>query len=238
MASALILAAGKATRLEGIRELYAKANVPVGNTTPLRFLLEALGDSYEDLWINLHFKGDQVRKQAEQYVAEGVRLHFIEEPRLLGTGGTLLEMVQQKGDLPDLVVNAKMFTDFEFASMHRAGSGTLVLHTQSDLHTFGGLTFDAQHRIVGLCPKGEQPKDGLAAAVFTGICKPSRIWLAALEEARRFHPDDVLCFIRHGLLPSLADAPHHAMAQLHAGSWCEISTPERVQEAIHQLSLL
>lgn len=238
MADALILAAGRATRLEGLREQYAKANVPVGETTPLRFLLEALGTSFSDIWINLHFKGDQVREQAKRFVAKEVRLHFLEEPRLLGTGGTLLEMMQQNGGLPDLVVNAKMFTDFEFGSMIQASPGTMVLHTQSDLRTFGGLTFDAGHCISGLCGKQEQLSVGFSAAVFTGICKPSPDWIEPLKDARRLHPDEILCFIRHGLLPALAEKPRHANAQLHAGTWCEISTPNRVKEAIKQLGLL
>jgi hypothetical protein len=139
MASALILAAGKATRLEGLRDTYAKANVPVGGTTPLRFLLEALGTTFSDVWINLHFKGEQVREEAERYAAKGVRLHFLEEEPLLGTGGTLLEMMRRHGGLPEVLVNAKMFTDFDFASMLLATPGTLVLHSNSDLQTFGGL---------------------------------------------------------------------------------------------------
>ena len=238
MANALILAAGKATRLEGIREHFAKANVPVGETTPLRFLLKALSTSFSDVWINLHFKGDQVREQAERYVAKGVRLHFLDEPRLLGTGGTLLEVVRQSGGLPDLVVNAKMFTDFQFQSMVQATSGTLVLHAPSDLRTFGGLSFDTEDRISGLCAKGEQPGESLSAAVFTGICKPSLDWIAPLQDERRMHPTETLCYIRHGLLPALAKSPSHATAQFHAGTWCEISTPERVQEAIKQLGNL
>lgn len=238
MASALLLAAGKATRLEGLRDTYAKANVPVGNTTPLRFLLETFGTTFSDVWINLHFKGDQVREQAERYVSQGVRLHFIEENPLLGTGGTLLEMVAQSGGLPEVLVNAKMFTDFHFPSLCDAAPGTLVLHEESDLKIFGGLRFDAKGFLQGLCTKDSTPAKNESAAVFTGICKPSPAWLTHLEAARQSNKEEVLCLIRHGLLPALKLKPKHARVMLHHGTWCEISTPERVTEASNQLANL
>ena len=225
MASALLLAAGKATRLEGIRDTYAKANVPVGDTTPLRFLLESIGTSFSDIWINLHFKGDQVREQAERFVSRGVNLHFIEEDPLLGTGGTLLEMLARSGALPEVLVNAKMFTDFSFDSLISAPPGTLVLHGDSDLKSFGGLSYDDEGFIQGLCTRDAALESYKSAAVFTGICKPSPTWLKHLKAARQHKESEVLCFIRHGLLPALKEDPKHARAMLHAGAWCEISTP-------------
>jgi len=238
MATALILAAGKATRLHGLRERYAKANVPVGQTTPLRFLLQALGTSFEDVWINLHFKGEQVRQQAELYAAPGVRLHFLEEACLLGTGGTLLEVQQRANTLPDLIVNAKIFTDFDFGTMLQASPGSLVLHPPSCLQTFGGLNFDSEHRILGLYAKDKTPAAGGCAAVFTGICKPSPSWLPHLQAARSANPSALLCSIRHGLVPALSSEPEHVHALLHQGTWCEISTPQRVTEAEQQLARL
>lgn len=231
MATALILAAGNATRLLGFRDRYAKANVPVGDTTPLRFLLEALGDAFQEVWINLHFKGEQVREEAERWANPKVRLHFLEEPRLLGTGGTLLEMVERSGVVPELLVNAKMFTDFRFASLREAAPGTMVLHPSSPLKTFGGLRCDAQDHLLGLCPREAALGSEEYAAVFTGICRPHPSWIPHLKEARTHHPEDPLCLIRHGLLPCLIDSPGHARRWSHAGYWCEISTPERVQEA-------
>lgn len=238
MASALILAGGKATRLEGIRDTYAKANVPVGGTTPLRFLLESFGTTFSDIWINLHFKGEQVREQAKRYVADGVQLHFLEEDDLLGTGGTLLELMSRCGELPEVIVNAKMFTDFDFASMVMANTGTMILHSESDLNIFGGLEFDAQNRLIGLCPRGTVSSDANSAAVFTGICKPSPSWMPFLQKERQADPAKVLCLIRHGLLPALKSDPQHAFARIHKGTWCEISTPERVAAAAKQLACL
>lgn len=231
MSAALVLAAGKATRLEGIRDSYAKANVPVGGTTPLRFLLEAMGSAFEDVWINLHFKGEQVREEAARWAHPEVRLHFLEEPQLLGTGGTLLEVMRRQGTLPELMVNAKMFTDYPFAEMKTAEPGTMVLHPGSPLDLFGGLRRDEEGRFLGLLPKGEPLPAGEQAGVFTGICRPHEAWMPYLESARQAAPEAVLCLIRHGLLPCHAEREDVVRLRDHAGHWCEISTPERVAAA-------
>ena len=228
MATALILAAGKATRLVGLRDRYAKATLPVGDTTPLRFLLEALGEEFEEIWINLHYKAEQVREHAQRYAAQGVRLHFLEEEVLLGTGGTLLAMARRVGTVPELLVNAKLFTDFPFGCMKEVAPGTMVLHAGSPLEAYGGLRFNSAKQILGLVKKGGILPSRSSAAVFSGICHPHSHWLDALENARRLDSGSGLCLVRHGLLPALDRFPGHATAWLHGGHWLEISTPKRV----------
>jgi NDP-sugar pyrophosphorylase family protein len=236
MARALILAAGKATRLEGIRDRFAKANVPIGNTTPLRFMLKQLAAAgVTEAWINLHYLADQVRTEAQRWAPKNLHLHFLEEPQLLGTGGTLLEVSKRSGGVPDVVVNAKMFTDFDFATLLQnaaqpAGS-LLVLHPPTSLADFGGLAFNAEQQITALQPRSAlAPAAPAGAAVFTGIARPDSAWLPFLEQAAATCGGEPVCSIRHGLLPALAAGVSCAKALLHMGYWKEISTPERVAE--------
>ncbi len=205
MSSALILAAGKATRLEGIRDSYAKANVPVGDTTPLRFMLERLDAAgVTEVWINLHYLGEQVRNEAKRWASTAMKLHFIEEDPLLGTGGTLLEMWRRAGYLPNIVVNAKMFTDFDFKMLAESAANSakqeqlqpacLVLHPPTPLANFGGLAFDADRKILALHPRDQlAPKAPEGAAVFTGISRPDYAWLPFLEQAAQQYPCETIC---------------------------------------------
>lgn len=228
MSHALLLAAGRATRLGAIREHYAKACVPIGVTTPLRFLMETFASAgFEDLWINTHYRAEQVRAHAEAHAPPGARLHFLHEPTLLGTGGTLLHLWEEHGVLPQAVANAKMFTDFPFGELRNAAEGTLVVHPESSLTTFGGLRFDSQKKILGLQARDQGLATGEQAAVFTGIYRPHASWLVSLSAERQEAPEALLCAVRHGLLRNIDSA----QALLHSGNWCEISTPERVQEA-------
>lgn len=225
--AALLLAGGRATRLGALSERWAKACVPVGGTNALRFLLpRLLAAGHAPIWINLHHHAEQVRAEARA-AAPGADLRFYDEPVLLGTGGTLLAVAQAHGALPRLILNAKVFTDFDFSRLHGEPPGTLVLHPASPLGEFGGLRFDGSLALRGLAERGAAAAD---AAPFTGIALPHAAWLDGLAAARAARPEAPLCNVRDGLLPALAaGVPHHAL--LHSGSWCEISTPERLAAA-------
>ncbi len=225
MISALVLAAGKATRLAGIRDNWAKACVPVGDSSPLAFLLPRLyAAGVKRAWINLHYRPHQVREMAIKHAPAGLELCFLDEPELLGTGGTLSAICQQES-LPDVIVNAKMFTDFNFESILKMPAPTLVLHQHSLMSEFGGFSY-ANNKINQLVPKGK--KSPKASGVFMGICKPSAVWL---EHLNKYQGDDLACFIRHGLIPAMQLNKEYPNALIHSGEWCEISTPARVLAA-------
>jgi NDP-sugar pyrophosphorylase family protein len=227
MTTALILAAGNATRLGPIRNQWAKACVPVAGTTPLQFLLQRLQKAgVKKAWVNLHWQAEMVKAQTLA-AAEGMRIQFLHEPTLLGTGGTLLKIANSEGQIPEIVVNAKMFTDFHFGDLMSAQEGTLVLHPASSLDIFGGFHYQENGTILSLQNVGAKPIQE-PCAVFTGISKPHSTWLDCLKRYSKNH--DQLCLIRHGLIPAM-DQGAEVHALLHAGLWCEISTPERVAEA-------
>ncbi|HEX9792953.1 MAG TPA: NTP transferase domain-containing protein [Planctomycetota bacterium] len=232
--AALLLAAGHATRLGPLRDRYAKACLPVAGTTPLAFALAWLADAgVRECWINLHHRGLQVRAEAERRAPTRLRLHFLEEAELRGTGGTLLDLVAARGTLPELVVNAKVFSDCDLRPLLADPPGTLLLHPPSDLRDFGGLRFDAAGILLGLRSRGAPAREARAAA-YTGACRPDPVWLPHLERAgaRGVQP---LCLVRNGLLPALA-AGALARARLHHGYWTEVSTPERLATARVQLA--
>ena len=231
MTTALLLAAGNATRLGDIRQQYAKANVPVADTTALRFALDALRAArVRRVWINLHYKADQVREQAMRYAGD-LEVNFLYEDKLLGTGGTLLEVYQRDFRLPQIMLNAKIFGDFNLRTMLDAAPGSLMLHPKTDVRNFGGLYYAPNMQIEGLALKGSTRTTNQQCAVFTGICNPHQLWLDKLIHARKQQPNELLCLFRNGILPAIEQDSTHANAVLHSGDWCEISTTERVAAA-------
>lgn len=230
--AALLLAAGKATRLAGLRERWAKACVPVADSSPLAFLLpRVLAGGWSPIWINLHHHAEQVRASARG-LAPAAGLRFLDEPELLGTGGTLLAVARAQTELPTLCANAKVFGDFELGALRAAAPGTLLLHAGSPLAEFGGIEHDRAGRILGLAPRDADPS---RAAVFTGLCVPHPAWLPPLARARAARPGQPICLLRDGLLPALAAGVEHR-ALFHPGWWCEVSTPERLAQAAARLS--
>lgn len=227
---ALILAAGKATRLGDIRKKYPKANVPIGNTTPLMYAIDRIKSAgITTIWINLHYKAEEVRNAALRH-APDLNFHFLYEDCLLGTGGTLLEITKQQNALPSIVMNAKMFGDFNCESVINAQEGTLLLHPKSSIKEFGGFSFDNKLHIKKLIlQKKNSNESDMNTAVFTGIYHPHPLWIKSLKHRKKINEE--LCMVRDGLIPSLKRKPYHAKALLHKGEWCEISTPERVEKA-------
>lgn len=248
MKTALLLAAGKATRLGALRDRYAKACVPVGGTTALRQLIEQLAAAgVQRFVVNLHWQAAQVRAAAAAAAPAGSELVFLNEPELLGTGGSLLACVEDFAVFPDLVVNAKLFTDLDWASFLAAPEGSLLVHPPSELALFGGLLYENDadgKRLLGLWPKsaaanGVSLESTQSAAVYTGICRPSRAWLPRLQvdSAQAQAEGRPLCLARSGFLP-FAQEGQCVPVQEHTGRWCEISTPERVAQAEALLSSL
>lgn len=88
---AMILAAGKGTRLRPLTDTMPKALVPV-NGVPLVTLqinkLKAAG--FTDITINVHHFADMLCRYIDTHTPEGVKIHISSErERLLNTGGAL-----------------------------------------------------------------------------------------------------------------------------------------------------
>lgn len=223
--SALCLAAGLATRLVGYREDYAKACVPVGGTTPLAWMLAWLHRAgVVTAVVNLHHHADQVREHALAAKPPGMELRFLEEPVLLGTGGTLCAATELLGAPPHLLANAKLFTDLPAERVLASNPGTFWLHPPSDLPEFGGLRHDGAF-VTGLHPRSAPT--ATEAAVFMGISRPARSLVDRLAKAPQEEPR---CLIRDGLLPLLKRGAAFPAA-LWDRQWLEVSTPERLLRA-------
>ena len=86
---ALILAAGEGTRLRPLTNDLPKCLVPINGQPLLGIWLHILkGLGVTEVLVNLHWKAEQVREYVQRH-GLGLKIHLSEEPRLLGTAGTL-----------------------------------------------------------------------------------------------------------------------------------------------------
>lgn len=90
---AMILAAGEGTRLRPLTLTLPKPMVPVANV-PL--LVRTIGllrkHSITEIAVNLHYKGEIIQDSLGDGAAHGVRLHYSDEPELMGTAGGVKRM--------------------------------------------------------------------------------------------------------------------------------------------------
>ncbi len=179
-----------------------------------------------ELVINLHHKGDLIRRELGDGRVFGARIQYVEEPALLGTGGGLkhaLPLLDPAGrDEPFLSINGKLIFDLDVtalvAAYHAAGPilGMMVVRRVPDAKAWGAVEVAANGRITNILGDGEH--------MFCGahVTRPSV--MARL-------PDGESDSIRQGYLPWLrAGEPVLAYEHVH-GYFAEHSTPERYLES-------
>ena len=194
---AMLLCAGLSTRLGPLGAAIPKPLLPVCDLPILRYgiaLLTAHG--IRDIVINLHHRGELFREELGDGSALGARIHYVEEPVILGTGGGLknaLRLLDPDGtDEPFLSMNGKLIFDLDVAALlaaiDPAAVGTLVVRRVPDARAWGAIQVGAGDRVTDMLGEG--------AHMFCGVhvLRPSTV--------RRL-PDGEACMIRQGYLPWL-----------------------------------
>lgn len=133
---AMILAAGYGTRLWPLTIDRAKPAIPFMNRPLVGYVAEYLaGYGFGDVVVNLHHRPESVREALGDGSKFGVRLHYVEEHEILGTGGAIdnARALLDDGDSNAfVVVNGKLATDIDLSAAletHRRENAlaTLVL---------------------------------------------------------------------------------------------------------------
>jgi len=153
MTKAMILAAGKGTRLREITKgEIPKPMVRVNNKPVLEYTLDRLVDfGVEEIIINLHYKGSKI----EHYFGsdwKGTPIEYSWEEELKGTAGAV-KNVEDRLNETFLVVYGDVITDInleKFQQAHNKNSGlaTLLLYNETDnLEESSILFLDEEQRI-------------------------------------------------------------------------------------------
>lgn len=203
---ALLLAAGLGTRLRPITETVPKCLVPIHGVPLLDlWLARVFAAGIERAVINLHHLPELVRAhvKASRFAD---RVDFLEEPDLLGTGGTLLEAAALLGDGPGLVVHADNLSQIDLGTFLAGHAdrpdgcvATMALFDTDSPQTCGIVELDADGRITAFHEKVPNPPGTLAnAAIY--VFEPE---VTALCAAAAPPPIDLSTQILPGLMGAL-----------------------------------
>jgi mannose-1-phosphate guanylyltransferase len=224
--NAMLLAAGRSTRLGALGERLPKPLVPICGYPAIQFGCAALERAgFREVVVNLHHHAQALR-DALGNDPGGLRVVYSDEPELLGTGGGLARAAALLGDGAVLVMNAKVVADIDLRAVvaaHEASGAdaTLVLRDDPDAARWGAIGADTEGRIVSILgASGPHPPRGpRVERMFTGIQVVGPRIRARL---RPIFSDTV----REGYIPALLEGAHlHAMVA--TGYFAEHSTPER-----------
>ena len=112
---ALLLAAGLGTRLRPLTDNVPKCLVRINGIPLIDYWFQLLlRSSIERVLVNTHYLADAIRSHVSQSLWRD-RIDLVDEVRLLGTGGTLLQNADYFKQQPFLVAHADNLTQFEIS---------------------------------------------------------------------------------------------------------------------------
>ena len=111
---AMILSAGYGTRLWPLTEDRTKPAIPILGKPLVGYVAEYLArNGCDEIVVNLHHRPESVRKALGDGSRFGVKLHYVEEPEILGTSGAMDNARALLDGDTFLVVNGKIITDID-----------------------------------------------------------------------------------------------------------------------------
>jgi MurNAc alpha-1-phosphate uridylyltransferase len=211
---AMILAAGRGERMGELTAQVPKPLLDVGDAALIEHHLKRLlASGFTEIVINLSYRGAQIRERLGDGARYGVSIAYSDEGEPpLETAGGIVQALPLLGAEPFVLVNADIFTDFDFRVLAMtAPVPALVLVPNPTHHPRGDFGMDVDGFVTATAP----------LLTYAGIAMFEPAAFTALAPGRR------------PLKPWLdaAIARRELRAVAHAGVWLDVGTPERLEDA-------
>jgi MurNAc alpha-1-phosphate uridylyltransferase len=214
---AMLLAAGRGERMRPLTDHTPKPLLRVAGQTLIEHHIGALYRAgIRELVVNHAHLGTQLIAALGDGSDYGVHIDYsAEPPGALETGGGIFNALPLLGESPFLVVNADIWTDFDFATLpHQPESlAHLVLVDNPAHHPQGDFTL----------AHGRVYSDGSARLTFSGI----GVYRPALFTGSSSGSFPLAPLLRRAMVAGQVSGEHYA------GAWFDIGTPERLAAVNH-----
>ncbi len=223
----MILAAGKGTRLRPLTDTVPKPLLEVAGRPMIAFPLHLLREArIEEVVINLHHLGQQIRRRLGDGNAYDVHITYSEEDPILDTGGAIAAAREFLGGGTFVVLNADTVIDLrlrdviDFHRQHRA-TATLVLRPDPDAARQDAIALDSTQRMH--CILGHHRERGAGDAA--GGDRMLYAGVMVLEPRVFDYMGQGVFSITRDVLPRLLAADEPLYGYVHAGYWRVLDTP-------------
>jgi N-acetyl-alpha-D-muramate 1-phosphate uridylyltransferase len=216
---AMILAAGRGERMGALTATTPKPLLDVGGAALIeRHLARLAASGFADIVINLSYRGAQIRAALGDGRRFGVSIRYSDEGEPpLETGGGIIEALSLLGDKRFLLINSDVLCDLDLrAFASEATQSTLLLVPNPPHHPRGDFGLDASGHVTLEPP----------LLTYAGIAVLEPRLFAGYRRGRR------------PLKPVLdgAIARRDLRGRRYDGSWLDVGTPERLEEARRRLA--
>jgi N-acetyl-alpha-D-muramate 1-phosphate uridylyltransferase len=235
---AMIMAAGKGTRLGKITETTPKVLVDINGKSLLQIAVETCTRyGFDDIIVNVHYKADMVEKEITRLNGLGNRIAVSDERELLlENGGGLYKARGFFNNDPFLVCNADIVTDLDLLSLYRYhlkknGLATLAVRKREG-NRF--LMVNSEGVLKGWCNKATGEK----IIAVNGNEELSEIGFSSIQvidpQIFKFMKDGIYTVV--SLYLQLASTHNIYTFRCDDGYWFNVGTPEELERVIKFLN--
>ncbi|EED30593.1 nucleotidyltransferase [gamma proteobacterium NOR5-3] len=217
----MLLAAGKGERMRPLTLTTPKPLLPVAGKPLIEYHIESLVNAgVNDIVINVSWLGQQIAGHCGDGSRWGCAIHYSPEAEPLETAGGIIQALPLLGDRPFLLVNADIWTDYDFTQLRQHALAPRAAHLL--------LVDNPEHNPAGdfgLC-EGRVTAADNNSLTYAGI---------GLYDPRFF---DGYAPGKRPLLPLLqqAIAEERLFAQHYRGRWTDVGTPARLEQLERELA--
>jgi len=215
----MILAAGLGKRMQPLTANLPKPLLQVGGKSLIERQIERLKDAgVTELVINHFYLGQMIEEHLGDGSALGVKIIYSREPIQLETAGGIIKSLPKLQEESFIVVNADVWSDFDFSSLHPVDGvdrlAHLVLVRNAEHNPLGDFHIDDRGRV------HEDPDAKGERLTFSGISVMHRNLFAGLP----IQPMSVIPLLQQAM------SEKKVSGEIHSGVWVDVGTPERLQE--------
>ncbi|HAT26925.1 MAG TPA: mannose-1-phosphate guanylyltransferase [Gammaproteobacteria bacterium] len=214
---AMILAAGLGKRMRPLTANLPKPLLKVRGKPLIEHQIEKLvAAGVSGIVINHFYLGDMIEAAVGDGKRFGVEISYSRETTRLDTAGGIIKSLSQLQDDSFIVVNADIWTDFEFSRLQAVDGkdrlAHLVLVDDADHNPYGDFYIDD----VGRVHEDHSTRD--QKLTFSGISVLHKKLFTGLS----IEPLSVVPLLQAAM------AENRVSGVIHPGLWLDIGTPERL----------
>jgi mannose-1-phosphate guanylyltransferase len=226
---AMVLAAGKGTRLFPLTGEIPKPMAPVVNKPIIQHIFELLAKtSVNEVHVNVHYLADVILKlYGKEAWVNGMKINFHREEELMGTAGGVKRLAGRFDDT-FIVIMGDALTDVdvrEVVDFHRARGAlaTMALARVADTSQYGVVELNPEKDILSFQEK-PGPEEAVSDLANTGIY--------ILEpEVLEYIPKNTLFDFAKDVFPRLLEAGEKFVGYEGSFYWSDIGTLEAYRVA-------
>src|SRR5918911_1647316 len=236
---AMVLAAGKGTRLFPLTGVIPKPLAPVADKPVMQHIFELLARAEaNEVHVNVHYLADTILgRYGERARLGGTQIHFHREKMLMGTAGGVKRVSEAAGfEEAFVVIMGDTLTDVDLRELltfhkRKGAAATLALMRVEDTSEYGVAELDAEKNILSFQEKPDS-HEAVSNLANTGI------YVLEPEVLEEYVPEDTFFDFAEDVFPPLlgAGAMIGRRASLRGvvavGDDCRISEDATVKQSV------